>query len=361
MKKLLASAVAVAAIAAPAMAQGMPGFVPAEYENSAMIEQIGAANSAIVNQVFNGPINGASLATVLQNGDANALTVMQRSGISEVGTGFDNEADIAQSADRADTIVRQIHDYSQTQSNRVVLRQRTDDARARLFQRGDRNFIRLRQLNPSFEANAIIHQNGYRNTARVDQTGISGRTRIFQGEFGGGAVSTAPQANESTVDVVTSGTNAEIYVEQFGFGHTGNVNESGVDGQVTIETDGYFNDASVIQAGMSGTAYIQQLGTSFSNLAAIEQTAFDVDSSATITQSGWYAESSILQTLDDGHSGGNNTATSIQSGLGANDGDIYSSIVQDGSSNSAIVNQASSVGSSMVTQTGGSHSANVSQ
>ena len=369
MKKLLVSAVSVAALAAPAMAQE---FVPAEYENSAMIEQIGSANRAITDQTWGGLINGQALSETTQNGDNNIATTFQTGFTSTFG-GYENTAEIIQgqnpngngSGDSNEARVRQIHDYGSGNANIARIVQPTDNAFALIRQRGFENDGQIIQARASSSANATLDQNGNNNFTRVVMRSTNGNVEIEQGRFRGIGNATGSPA-ESTFNraiVRSFGVNDDIYVEQYGSTNraTVDVTDTAVNGSVTVRTDGFFNDVTIEQAGVSGTITVNQnqLVLLGDNTATVRQASGDFGSDATINQDGYLGVSTIIQ----GDLGGSlfsndNTATATQTGSSVS---AESSILQTGSSNTATVTQATAAAMSNVTQMGVSQTANVSQ
>lgn len=371
MRTLLVSAVSVAALAAPAMAQGsepLPDYEPsAAYENTAMIEQIGTANSAIVDQTWGNLLNGQALAEVTQNGVANIADVKQAS-LTIANNGYGNTLKLTQGGkagsnggDGNNAVVRQAFEGAASGNrNRVTIRQFTDLADARVRQRGTGNFVRVLQRRNSTEAFVKIDQGGDDHWASVDQRADYGAVRIFQGEF---VPINSPAAFPSIgniADVKSDGTNPWIRIDQFGGLNAAYVTENGIDGRVKIETDGFFNTADVYQYGTAGDVNIEQnLSNLFGgdNMAMVTQEASDFSSEVLIQQEGFGGYSEITQ-KDDLGAGGDNLATNIQTV----DSDMAtSSIVQDGASHVAYVHQASAGATSTLAQAGAGLTANVAQ
>lgn len=362
MKKLLISAVSVAAIAAPAMAQE---FVPAEYENSAMIEQIGTANSAIVDQTWGNLLNGQSLARVTQTGDNNTADVKQTS-ISPDFSDNQNRARLTQGSNANgpggngnNAVIRQVHKYGAGARNDALVRQVTDNGDVRVRQSGSNNVGTITQRRNSVEAFARLDQNGWDNTAEIDMRSDNGRVIINQGTFSGPNNAGSPDAMFNTAFVDSRGVNPVVRIDQFGFGNDATVYETGTDGRVDIYTDGDFNFSTVYQDGTLQTANISQIagGSAGLNIASITQDVTDEGSSAVISQEGLYSQSLIVQSDLNGE-GGLNTATSTQTA--GTDG-AYSLIEQDGSAHSATVMQATAAATSNVSQFGVAQTANVTQ
>ena len=369
MKKLLVSAVSVAALAAPAMAQE---FVPAEYENSAMIEQIGTANQAITDQTWGGLINGQALSMTTQNGDSNRATTFQ-TGFTSTSGSYENTAEIIQGENPAgngsgvgnEARVRQIHDYGSGGANNARVLQPTDNGFAVLRQRGFDNDARITQTRASANAIARVDQNGNNNFARVIMRSTNGDVDIDQGRFRGvGNISGAPAESTFNRAVVRSfGVNDSVFVEQYGSTNraTVDVTDTAISGIVNVRTDGFFNDVTVEQAGQSGTINVNQnqLVMLGDNTATVRQASGDFESSATINQDGYLGVSTIIQgDLSGSLSSSNNEATATQTGSSMS---AESSILQTGSMNTANVTQATAAAMSTVTQMGVSQTASVSQ
>ncbi len=362
MKKLLVSAVSIAALAAPAMAQE---FVPAEYENSAMIEQIGTANSAIIDQTWGNLLNGQSLARVTQTGNGNSADVKQMT-VSPDFTSDLNRTRLTQGSnsggpggDNNEAVIRQIHKYGPGARNDALVRQVTDNGNVRVRQSGSGNETTLTQRRNSVEAFARIDQNGWDNVAEVDQRSDNGRVVVNQGTFSGPNNIGSPDAMFSRVFVDSRGVNSVVRIDQFGFGNEADVYETGTDGKVDVFSDGDFNMAAVYQDGTLQTANISQVagGATGGNFASITQAVSDEGSTAIISQEGLFSESLITQSDLNGE-GGFSTATSTQTSDASN---AYSLIEQDGTDHSATVTQASAYATSNVSQFGISQTANVTQ
>lgn len=356
MKKLLLISAAATVICLPAAAQG---FESPSFDNSASITQIGTANDASVNQAVGGLINGQGSAEVIQNGDDNEATVRQRSFTSPVSGAFDNRAKIDQRRDNGTATINQIHDYAASDTNEARILQVSDGAKAIARQRGDSNFINIRQLNASVAPDARVEQNGENNRATVRQRSDGGRVRIFQGDFEASA-GASPQTFDSRATVRSDGINPFIRVDQYSVGHRTTVDEDGVNGRVRVFSDGYFNTQTVEQYSTDGLVEISTFTDSFDNVANVVQEGSDVGSEAFVTQEGEASDSQITQ-KDDFGGGGYNTASVSQTGLGFSLGDLSSTILQDGGDNSATVSQAADYAQSVINQIGISHVANVSQ
>ena len=291
MRKLLLFSAAAAVISMPAIAQS---FESPNYDNSASITQIGTANDALVDQAVGGIINGQGSAEVLQNGDDNEAKIRQRSFTSPVPAAFDNKALIDQRRDGGTARINQIHDYAATDTNEARILQVSDDAVAIARQRGDSNFINIRQLGASVTPDALVEQNGNGNRAIVRQRSDGGKVRVFQGDFNSSTGLSAESWN-SRVTIDSDGINPDIRVEQYGTRHRATVVEDGFNGRVDIFSEGDFNDATVEQKSADGRVDIASSVGSFDNDATVKQNSSDIGSEATVRQSGINADSLITQ------------------------------------------------------------------
>ena len=334
-------------------------FPSTTFDNSAKITQTGNANDAEIDQAVGGIINGQGNAEIIQSGNGSDALITQTNATNAFAAGFANTAVIDQRRARGDATVEQIHDYAVTRFNDALIVQITPDATASILQRGDRNTGVIRQFNTSSDPIANIQQNGRTNTATVRQRGAGGQVDVVQGTFQSGP-GISPQTFTSRVTVDNDGVNADIFVSQIGFNQVATIFEDGLNGVINVSMDGASNSVNVDQQSSNGLVEITSTGTSFSNDAEVVQAASDDGSIARVTQSGSYAASDIEQ-LDGVLGGGENLAEVDQSGFGDGTGDIYSSILQNGGVNTALVDQASSFAQSGITQTGTGHTANVSQ
>lgn len=356
MKKLLVSAVAVAALAAPAMAQE---FIPSEYQNSAMVEQIGTANKTIVNQRWGGLFNGQSLAEVMQEGRWNQADVAQRNAGGQIFRQFNNKATIDQVSESSRTIIRQIHDHAASVANEATVSQSAYNSRAFLYQRGDGNTGSIEQGPDGIVPWAFVGQNGLRNNAEVTQTSDGGSVTVNQGTYSSTFNPYSADSSDNDVVITSAGANPLITVTQMGQGNWAVIDEDGVDGTINVNSSTFLNGAYVNQYSTGGSAMIDQVGAGH-NTGTIWQASDDLGSSALINQTGVGGSSMIEQRDTDGLGGGN-TATSSQSGTNWGSDLITSSILQDGVGNVATVDQSSAVAASTVEQVGTTHIANVSQ
>lgn len=357
MKKLLILAASASVLGfASAHAQVFPSTT---FDNSAKITQTGNQNDAEIDQAVGGVLNGQGNAEIIQNGNRNEASIKQSTATSAVPGRFDNTALVDQRRLRGDATVEQIHDYATTRPNDALIVQITNDATASIEQRGDRNSGTIRQFNTAVAPTATIDQNGRINTAIVRQRGANGQVEVLQGTFVAG-IGGSPQTFSSRVEVDNDGSNADIFVSQIGFNHNAFVFENGVNGVINVSMDGAANTATVTQESHNGLVEITSTGTSFSNLANVTQGASDDGSIARVSQSGSYGDSDIEQ-MDLVAGGGANLAEVDQSGVGTGAGSLLSTILQNGGSNTALVNQASAYAQSDIVQTGVGHLANVSQ
>ena len=364
MKYFLASAIAVAAFAAPAWSQG---DVPVEYQNAAMVEQIGSVNEAIVNQRWLFETDARSLASVTQAGLHNSARVLQRNLMRDVADDFNNKARIYQRSRWSAATVRQTHDYAALSANRARIHQRTDDAVSKTSQRGDGNVSVIRQTAAAFSPVAKSRQNGINNFIDILQESFGGTVIVSQDSFldadetdsADAVAPPLPNAIDNEATVVSRGLNPTVRVKQTGQLNFADVREGGIDGWITIRTDAFANLATVDQYSVTGVAAIEQIGGDVNN-ASIWQDSSDFASEALIEQSGIGGQSSIIQ-LDTDGLGGENSASSRQSGANWVSDLISSTILQDGTGNVAVVDQSSGVAVSTIEQLGSSHTANVSQ
>lgn len=349
MRKVAHTAILLAMIAAPAWAE-TDFEASASKDNSALITQTGSDNRAVINQRHTGLLNGQALAEVEQSGDENNAIVRQSSVTNPVGGDFDNTARIRQLGDRGDALIRQVHDYGAVASNTATIIQRTDDAVARIRQRGDDNTATIRQRNNAFMPFARVEQNGLSNRAIVNQGSEEGRVKVFQGRFNG-EDGDSPETNYSRVRIDSDGVRPDIYVEQFGWDHQADILEAGVDGQITVRMGGDFNSVDVTQLNTNGLIEAVSTEGSFDNSAMIIQAASDVGSRALVRQEGWSGTVEIVQ-KDELGLGGDNRAEVLQTGMGWMSSDLYSSIVQDGGANAALVRQGTDYAQSDIVQSG---------
>lgn len=328
-------------------------------DNSAKITQTGNNNDARIDQAVGGAINGQSQAEIIQTGNANDAVITQTSATSPFSSGFADSALIDQRRARGDATINQIHDYNTQRVNNASIVQATADAVASIQQRGDRNTGIIRQFNTALTPIAHVDQNGRFNTAIVRQRGDNGEVEVRQGTFVAGP-GASPETLNSRVEVDNNGLNASIFVSQIGITHRAFVFEEGTNGVINITMDGIANNVNVLQESQNGTIDINTESTAFSNFASVTQGASDNGSVALVNQSGYYGDSDIEQLGGTGGAGGN-LADVDQSGLGLGTGSIYSTILQNGSANTALVNQSSAYAQSDVFQSGSGHMANVTQ
>jgi hypothetical protein len=334
-------------------------FPSPTFDNSATITQTGNRNSAEIDQAVDGVLNGQGSADIVQTGNANTAVITQTNATNPLAGRFANTAQIDQLRARGDATINQIHDYLASRPNVATIVQATPDAQATIQQRGDRNTATIRQFTGAAVPIASIDQNGRFNTATVRQRGDNSTVEVLQGTFSD-VPGTSPETFTSRVTVDSNGLNANVFISQIGFDQLATVTEDGTNGSVNIQMDGASNDAIVTQSSTDGTVEIVSTGTSFSNLVTVNQEATDVGSSTRVTQTGSFAEASITQ-LDALSGGGENVAEVEQTGMGTGAGSIFSSILQDGGANTALVTQASALADSTIVQTGIGHTSVVSQ
>jgi hypothetical protein len=334
-------------------------FPSPSFDNSAEITQTGNQNTAVIDQAVDGFINGQGRAEIIQRSNRGDATITQSSATSPMINQFANTAVIDQRF-RDTATISQIHDYNIQQANTATIIQMTPDATATIGQRGDRNTSRIIQRSGSVAPIASIDQNGRINTAIVDQqAGASGQVVIAQGTFDSNP-GVSPETFSSRAEVLSAGFNADIYVSQIGFSHDALVTEDGTNGVVSVVMNGVANTVTVLQESQNGFVDVGSTAASFSNVADVVQAASDFGSTARISQAGYFGDAEIRQ-LDDVGGGGENLADVEQTGLGTGSGDLYSSILQNGGSNIAVVNQASAFAQSGIVQKGVGHLASVSQ
>jgi hypothetical protein len=355
MKRYLVIAASMSVLGfASAHAQTFPST---SFDNSARITQTGNLNEAEIDQAAGGIINGQGQAEIIQRGNRNDASITQTSATSPFGSGFANTALIDQRRARGDASIDQVHDYFVSRNNNALIVQITPDATASIQQRGDRNTGTIRQLTGSVVPVASIDQNGRINTAIVEQRGSNGVVEVVQGTFQAGP-GASPVTFNSRVDIDNDGANAGIFVSQIGFNHNARVIEDGANGVITITMAGSSNAATVTQESRDGLVEIEATGSA--NIAEVTQASSDEGSIARVIQSGNFAVSEIEQ-LDDVTGGGLNIAEVNQTGLATGSGNILSTILQNGGTNLAFVDQASAYAQSDIIQTGTGHLANVAQ
>lgn len=352
---ILAASVSVLGISS-AHAQAFPSL---DYDNSAQITQTGNANDARIDQAVGGQFNGQASAEIIQSSNRGIAEINQiTTAGTSVSAGFDNTAKITQR--RLDDIARidQIHVYGSSGGNDATIFQATRDAEALVQQRGDKNLVVLNQRGlGSVAPYANVQQNGVSNIARVAQTGQNGLVVVYQGNYST-SPATSPETQFSRALVNNAGSNADIFVSQVGFRQFADIDEAGANGTITVSMAGTLNDAYVTQNSTNGEVQITSEAGSFSNLARVTQNLSDTDSSASILQTGSFAEAVIEQS--NGSIGSGNSASVVQTGTGTV-ASISSLVFQDGMSNEAMVTQAGAYALSDIMQTGVGHSATVSQ
>ncbi|MEH6409605.1 MAG: hypothetical protein V7741_03705 [Hyphomonas sp.] len=361
MKRLLLTAISAAAIAsAPALAQQAPAL---DGNNTSIISQRGNGNTADVNQAVGGTTNNQGYSSIEQlrgaSGNVNnaSATVRQSQGSYVMGgNDYANASVIEQRRNGAVAFVNQVHDYASSTQNSSTIRQLSANADASVRQRGDGNTATIVQRLASVTPTGAIRQNGVGNTARIIQESDGGSVVINQGTWAGPNQIVSPDSWDNDADVFSAGFNPLIRVNQFGSLNTADVSESGVDGIVRIDTDGVRNRADAFQGGVDNRIDIDQLDTGFRNTSDIMQEASSEDSLAKVEQSGYRARATITQ-----RGGLENDALVTQSGLGATNTDILSTVLQDGSSNIATVDQFADSALSDVSQMGMMHVATISQ
>ncbi|MFN7055064.1 hypothetical protein [Hyphomonas sp.] len=353
---LVASAALVALCTAPAFAQVFPA---PGIDNSARITQTGNNNEATIDQAVNGLINGQNQAEISQSSNAGRAMISQTTATSPRPGGFANTASIDQRRARTSATVEQIHDYQQAFGNEANITQIAADAAAAALQRGDRNFINIRQLNGSVMPVASVQQNGIWNRAVVRQGGTNGTVIVRQGDYTN-AVGASPVSSRSRATIDNNGVNSTIYVNQVGFGNEATIFEQGNSGLIDADMYGDQNITNIDQRSTNGTIILTTTGASFNNLSDIRQEISDFGSSATILQAGAFATANVTQ-KDLLGLGGNNQANVQQSGFASGLNNVVSTITQDGGSNLANVNQMRSLAVSTVTQTGFGHVSTISQ
>ena len=359
MKKYVVLAASLSVLGfASAHAQTFPS--PTQ-DNSAKITQTGNLHEATIDQAVGGQLNGQNQAEITQSTNRNVATINQSTATSPMtNSRYANIATVTQTRARNDAAIDQIHDYARVNRNLAAITQQGTDGDATIQQRGDNNVGRIFQRNTSVAPDARIEQNGRINTAIVEQTaGASGQVNVYQGFYGNGTI-LSPQTFTSTVDVLQSGVNADIYVSQIGTSHVANVDEDGLNGVIDIRMEGALNRADVTQVSQNGLIVVASTAGSFSNVATVNQGVTDNGSVAFVEQSGSNAFSEIEQLGGTGGLNGNFAEVNQSgSGLGANS--ILSTVLQDGSTNEARVTQASAYADSVVSQFGTGHIATVTQ
>lgn len=355
-KSFIITASLFALSAAPAIAQAFPA---PGIDNSARITQTGNANEATIDQAVNDVINGQGQAEIIQGANRGQATITQTTATSPRADGFANTALIDQRRNRATASVEQIHDYQQAFGNEATVVQAGVDAEGAVQQRGDRNFVNLRQLNGSVAPVASVQQNGLFNRATVRQSGAEGRVTVIQGEFTN-SVGASPISSNSRATIDNDGVNADISVTQIGFANRATIQENGLNGLIDVSMYGDLNTTDIVQESTNGTTRVSTLGGSFNNVSNVSQEMTDFGSSTEIEQSGAFSTAEVIQ-KDLSTFGGNNQAKVDQSGVGAAATSLYSLIMQNGALNQANVQQASSYAQSTVLQTGMGHISLISQ
>lgn len=361
MKRFFLSAVSYVAIAAaPAMAQQAPAL---DGNNTSIINQRGSGNTADVNQAVGGTTNNAGYSSIEQlrgvaaSANNSTATVRQSQGSLRMANGqYANSSVIEQRRDNDVAFVNQIHDYATSVENSSTIRQLSDDATASVRQRGDGNTATITQRFGSVSAIGRIEQNGEGNDATITEVNNGGSVVIRQGTWVGPAAVGIPDSFDNRATVVSAGFDPFIRVNQFGSLNNARIDEDGIDGTVRVDTDGVLNRVNVNQMGTDNAVDVDQLDIGFRNNVEINQEASAQDSLAKVEQSGYQAQAEITQ-----QGGSLNRAFVSQSGLGAGPGDILSTVLQDGASNSATVDQFADSALSGISQMGSMLTATVSQ
>lgn len=360
MKRILMLSVGALALAAPAIAS--EEYYSSTFDNSAVIDQTGGMNEAIIDQRVDGTLNGQNAASITQNGNENSTEVRQLSLTSPVSSGFNNETTVEQRGDRGYVDVYQLHDYGSDIGLKADVFQSGDGASAILEMRGDDNTILVKQTDGAMDATAIIRQNGMNNIIDVAQDGSGSLITVDQGHFtdaDGGSVDTSSAASiMNEVYIVSSGDDSMLDVYQIGTEQLADIMESGSDNVMSINMYGDMNTVFVDQHGSGG--FIQTTQYDILNYIEVEQGITSEDDMATITQEGTGVESYSFQ-ADTAGLGGGNEISVLQTGYASSYGDVVSRISQDGSVNFAMVDQYSDFALSTITQSGTGHYAQVSQ
>lgn len=365
MKKLMYLSVAVAALAAPAMAD--PDTITSVLDlpspdNAASIVQIGSGNDALVNQRVDGLLNGRNGAVIVQDGEFNTARVRQSSVTSSVSGAFNNSAEVFQYGNEGTVRVVQIHDFGSEAGLIARVEQFADEATVRLRQRGDGNEALVTQRDSAEGSLAGIQQNGFANTIELTQAGADSEVFIRQGRFSDSdAVSPDTTDNAAAfarADIVTRGDGASITLRQIGFDNVARIRENGEGNTANVSMTGDFNKANIGQRGINGLMDIAQTG--FLNRAIITQTVSSSDDEVFLVQAGDMARAEITQS-DDYSLGGGNLAQVDQFGFAMRNKDILAVVEQNGSDNVAKVVQYADYAVSLISQTGMAHTAVVAQ
>lgn len=344
--------------AMPAVAQVFPS---PSTDNSARITQTGNQNSATIDQVAGGILNGQGQAEIIQNTSRATAEIRQSTATGPRSGGFANTASIDQRRQRTTATVEQIHDYAPANAfgNAATIVQIAADAQAAILQRGDRNTGIIRQQTGSVAPIASLQQNGVFNRGTIRQAGQNGTVIVRQGDFVSGP-GVSPITNNARATVDNNGLNADINITQIGFASEATVLENGANGLIDITQYGSVNIANVTQSSTDGSVIIETGALSQFNTVDVLQEASDVGSSASIYQTGYFGRTGITQ-RDSLGLGGDNEVDVTQSGLGTGADSLLSLVVQDGASNSATVAQSSTYAQSNVVQTGVGHTSQISQ
>jgi|GEM_PF-1396357 hypothetical protein len=361
MKKILLLSVGALALAAPAIAS--EEYYSSTFDNSAVIDQKGGMNQAIVDQRVDGTLNGQNAASITQDGNENMAEVRQLSLTNHVSTDFDNEATIEQLGDRGYVDVYQIHDYGSEVGLKADVFQSGEGASAVLEMRGDDNTVIVQQTAGAIDASTVIRQNGMNNIIDVAQDGSGSYITVDQGHFsassdGGSADSSSSASVMNEVYIVSSGDDSMLDIYQIGAEQLADIMESGSDNTMSINMYGDMNTVFIDQHGSGG--FIETKQYDILNWIEIEQDLTAEDDIATVTQEGTGLESYTFQ-ADTAGLGGGNEVSVYQTGYAANYGDVVSTIHQDGSLNFAMVDQYSDFALSTIMQSGTGHFAQVNQ
>lgn len=361
MKKILLLSVGALALAAPAIAS--EEYYSSTFDNSAVIDQKGGMNTAIIDQRVDETLNGHNAASITQDGNENMAEVRQLSLTNHVSADFDTEATVEQLGDSGYVDIYQIHDYGSAAGLKADVLQFGESASAVVEMRGDANTVIVKQTGGAVEAGAVIRQNGLNNIIDVAQDGSGSLITVDQGHFsdssdGGSADSSSSAAVMSKVSVVSSGVDSMLDIYQIGDEQLADIMESGSDNTMSVNMYGDLNTVFIDQHGSGGVIETKQYEVL--NWIEIEQDITAKDDFVTVTQEGTGLESYTFQ-ADMAGLGGLNEVSVYQTGYAANYGDVVSTIYQDGTLNIAMVDQHSDFALSTIMQSGAGHLAQVSQ
>lgn len=277
--------------------------------------QIGDRNKAEVDQDSNGQSRG-DYAVITTVGDENGARIRQ----NNTGNNFsdDNQADIQQGNDGSGAQFPGSGNTSEAYRSVASIDQDGEDHRADINQY---------ETNGSFASynEAAIKQRGDNANARIDQDGDYNDASIYQTGLGLALEASSYQEGDFNDSRIT----------QEGEAHDAKVSQVGdYNAAEIVQLGGFDNDASIMQEGDWNSGVTIQYG-SFNDAETVQDGDYN---SASILQDGVDNSGTILQDND------HNKASLEQLGIGnlafiSQSGNDFANVQQHGFSNSALVRQ----------------------